>query len=256
MHKIAMLLVGCFVFAAHAADPATVNGKPIKQSEVDFIIKNATTQGKKISETEKANIVEELITTELLEEEAQKSGITKDPDFVIKSELTLRELRVNTFIESYLKKNPIDDDALRAEYDRRKVLNSSQEYKAAHILVKTEDEAKALISKLNKGATFAQLAKEQSLDISKDNGGDLGWFPAESMVKPFGDAVVQLQKGSITATPVQTEFGWHVIRLEDTRALAPPPFDAVKNELMKEMQRQKLQQLISDLRAKAKIVKN
>lgn len=254
---IAALITGCASLNAFAADPATVNGKPIKQSIVDYIIKDATAQGTLIDDNTRANIIEKLITSELIDQEAKKSGIDKQPDFLIKEELSRRELRIKTYIEDYIKKNPIDNQAVQSEYDKFKAQLSDKEYKASHILVKTEDEAKDVISQLGKGADFGKIAKEKSIDSGTTaNSGDLGWFQPESMVKPFSDAAVILQKGLYTSVPVQTDFGWHVIRLDDVRDTQPPPFDAVENEIRTNLQRQQLDQLVSSIRDKAKIVKN
>ena len=253
---IAAFLTGCVSLNALAADLATVNGKPVKQSLMDFIIKDVTAQGKKVDEKSRANIIEKLITTEVIDQEAVKSGITSDPDYLVKEELTLHELRVNAYIEDYLKKNPIDDKTLRAEYDKLSAQSSGKEYNASHILVKTENEAKAIISQLSKGADFAQLAKENSLDSSKDNGGDLGWFQPEGMVQPFSDAVAKLQKGRYSTTPVQTQFGWHIIHLNDVRDTNPPSFEAVKAGLANELQKQQLDKLVNTLKANARIVIN
>lgn len=251
---IAVFLAGCASLSAQAGEPAMVNGKPIKQSLVDYIIKEAAAQGRPVDDKTRAIIIDKLITTELIDQEAQKSGIDKQPDFLMKEEMTRRDLRINAYIEDYLRKNPISDQALQSEYDKLKAQSSGKEYKASHILVQTEGEARELIAKLAKGADFSQLAKENSLDDSKDNGGDLGWFQSENMVEPFSDAVAKLQKGSYTAAPVQTEFGWHVIRLDDIRDVTPPPLDSVKNELRNTLQRQQLDTLVSALRAKATIV--
>ena len=240
-----------------AADIATVNGKPVKQSLLDYIIKDATAAGKKIDDNARANIIDKLITNEVIDQEAQKSGIDKQPEFQAKEELTLHELRINAYIQDYIKKNPIDDKALQAEYDNQKAQFKGKEYKASHILVKTEDEAKEIITQLAKGADFGSLAKDKSLDTgSKENGGDLGWFQPATMVKPFGDAVVKLDKGNYTLIPVQTDFGWHVIRLEDQRESTPPAFDTVKEELRNSLLRQQLDKLVNGLKAKAKIVNN
>lgn len=253
---IAALLASCTTLNAQAADPATVNGVAIKQSLVDFIVRDATKQGKTLDDNARASIIEKLITTELLDQEAQKSGVATQADFVAKEQLTLQELRVNAFLNDYLQKNPIDDKTLHAEYDKLKAQLGNKEYKASHILVKTESEGKDIIASLAKGADFAQLARERSLDGSKDSGGDLGWFAPESMVPPFANAVVELQKGSYSSTPVQTEFGWHVIKLEGTRDMQPPSFESVKDQLRSEMQRQQMGNLVNSLRAKAKIVNN
>ncbi len=249
-----LVAAGMTSLVAQAADPASVNGKPIKQSLVDYIVKEATAKGQQVDAQMRANILEKLIITELLDQEARKSGIDKQPEFKLKEEMTLSELRVNAYLADYISKNPVDDAAVQVEYDRLKSHFAGKEFKASHILVKTEAEAKALIDQLAKGADFARLAKENSLDSSKDEGGDLGWFSADSMVQPFAEAVVRLQKGGYTATPVQTEYGWHVIRLEDVRDFQPPSFDAVKAEIRDDLRRRKLEALVSDLKAKAKIV--
>ena len=251
---VAAAFSACISLNVEAADLVTVNGVAIKQSTLDFIIKEAASKGKQIDATASASIIDQLITTELIDQEAQKSNITKQADFQIKEQLTLQELRVHAFIEDYVQHHPIDDQALHAEYDRLKALTNSQEYKASHILVATEGEAKRVITALDTGVDFSQLAKEMSLDNSKDSGGDLGWLTLDAVVQPFGDALAKLQKGSYTTMPVQTEFGWHVIKLEDTRATQPPAFDAVKAQILNDLQQQQLGKFIADLRSKAKIV--
>lgn len=253
---IAIVLASCASLNVQAADLATVNGVTVKQSLLDFIIKDAAAQGKKIDDKTRENIIEKLITTELIDQEAQKSGITKQSDFLTKEELALRELRVNAYIEDFIMKNPINERTLQTEYDRLSTLPHVREYKASHILVKTEGEAREIISRLAKGADFAQLAKEKSIDSSKDSGGDLGWFTTESMVQPFANEVVRLQKGSYSSIPVQTDFGWHVIKLEDSRDTQPPSFESIKEQLRSDLQRQQLEKLVSNLRAKALIVRH
>jgi len=253
---VAAMIASCTTLAL-AADPATVNGKPIKQTLVDYIVKDAAAKGKQIDDKTRASIVENLIVNELLDQQAQASGVTQSADFVAKQELSLRELRINAYIEEYLKKNPIDDQALRAEYDKLKSQLGGREYKASHILVKIEDEARNIIAQLGKGTDFAKLAKEQSTDPgTRDNGGDLGWFQPETMVKEFSDAAMQLQKDGYTTEPVKTEFGWHVIKLADIRDSQPPAFEALKNEIRGDMQRQQLAKLVDSLRSKASIVRN
>jgi peptidyl-prolyl cis-trans isomerase C len=254
---ITALLVSGISLNVQAADIATVNGKPVKQSLLDYIIKDATATGKKVDDNMRANIIDKLITNEVIDQEAQKSGIDKDDEFQAKVELTLHEMRINAYIQDFIKKNPVDDKALQAEYDNQKAKFKGKEYKASHILVKTEDEAKEIITQLTKGADFGSLAKDKSLDTgSKDNGGDLGWFQPANMVKPFSDAVAKLDKGNYTLTPIQSDFGWHVIRLEDQRESTPQAFEAVKEELRNGLLRQQLDKLVSSLKAKAKIVNN
>lgn len=255
--KLLGVLLLAAAVSAQAADPATVNGKPIKQSLVDYIVKDATARGQKVDDNIRAVIINKLISSELIAQEAQKSGFDKQPDYQAKEELMRRELLVNSYLQDYVKKNPISDATLKSEYDKFKAQMGDKEFKASHILVKTEQEAKDIIAQLGKGGDFAKIAREKSLDPgSKDKGGDLGWFPPAAMVKPFSDAVSSLQKGKYTAAPVQTQFGWHVIKLEDTRDAQPPAFDKVKDELRNNLQKQQLEKLVNDLRAKAKIVDN
>ena len=254
---ITSLFLTCLSINVQAADIATVNGKPIKQSLVDFIIKDATAAGKTIDENTRVSIIDKLITNEVLDQEAQKAGVDKKPDFLAKEELTLHELRVNAFISDYIKKNPITDQALKAEYEQQKSLFKGTDYKARHILVKTENEANEIIKQLAKGTDFISLAKDKTLDTgSKESGGDLGWFQPNTMVKPFSDAVAKLNKGAYTTSAIQTEFGWHVIKLEDTRTAQAPTFEAAKDEIHNFLLRQQLDQLVNSLKAKAKIVNN
>lgn len=250
---------GLMVPTAQAADTnvATVNGKPIKQSLVDYISKDAKARGQNVDANVRSIIVNKLISSELVVQEAQKQGLDKQPDYIAKEELLRRELLVNTYIENFLKKNTVSEADIKAEYEKFKAQVGDKEFSARHILVSTEAEAKDVIAQLGKGGDFAKLAKEKSKDPgSKDKGGDLGWFPPAAMVKPFSDAVGTLKKGQVTQTPVQTQFGWHVIKLEDTRTAQPPTYDKVKDNLKKQVQQRNLEKMLSDLRAKAKIVTN
>jgi peptidyl-prolyl cis-trans isomerase C len=245
--------------AAFAADTAvaTVNGKPIKQSLYDYITKDAAARGQNVDDNVRNVIINRLVSSELIYQEAQRNGYDKQADFVAKQELAGRELLVNSYLEDYLKKNPVSDAAVKAEYEKYKQEVGDKEYSARHILVSTEAEAKDIIAQLGKGADFSKLAKEKSKDPGgKENGGDLGWFAPGSMVKPFSEAVAKMKKGSYTTEPVQTQFGWHVIKLEDVRDAQPMPFEKVQAALKKQLQQRQLEKLLSDLRSKAKIVEN
>lgn len=259
-HKILLAIAfGLLLPTAQAADgvAATVNGKPIKQSLMDFIIKDAGARGQKVDDSTRSIVLNKLISSELVLQEAQKQGLDKKADYLAREELMRRELLVNTFIENFIKKNPVDEAATKAEYEKFKKQMGDKEYNARHILVATEAEAKEVIAQLAKGGDFAKLAKEKSKDTgSKEKGGELGWFPPTSMVKPFSDAVAKLQKGLYTTTPVQTQFGWHVIKLDDTRALQAPAYDKLKDDLQKKIQQDNLEKMLSDLREKAKVVTN
>jgi len=254
---VAIALISISLPSMAADSVATVNGKPIKQSLLDYIIKDAGAHGQKIDDNTKQIIINKLVGTELVYQEAQRLGFDKQPDFIARNELANREMLVNTYLQDYLKKNPITDADTKAAYDQYKKELGDKEYSARHILVKTEVEAKDIIAQLQKGGDFAKIAKEKSLDPgSKEKGGDLGWFSPAGMVKPFSDALIALPKGKTTATPVQTQFGWHVIKLEDTRATQAPAYDKVKEGLEKTLQQRKLEKMMTDLRAKAKIVDN
>lgn len=259
-HKTLLAIAfGLLLPTAQAADgvAATVNGKPIKQSLMDFIIKDASARGQKVDDNTRAVVLNKLISSELVLQEAQKQGLDKKPEYLAREELLRRELLVNTYIENFIKKNPVDEAATKTEYEKFKKQLGDKEYNARHILVTTEAEAKDIITQLAKGGDFSKLAKEKSKDTgSKDKGGDLGWFPPTSMVKPFSDAITRLQKGLYTTMPVQTQFGWHVIKLDDTRPLQAPAYDKVKSELQKQVQQRNLEKMLSELREKAKVVTN
>jgi peptidyl-prolyl cis-trans isomerase C len=244
-----------FTPAAFAVDAvATVNGKPIKQSIYDFIAKDAAARGQKIDAQVKEVIVGKLIDSELVYQEAQKIALDKQADYIARDELARRELLTNIYLQDYIKKNPISDADTKAAYEQYKKAYGDKEFSALHILVKTEAEAKEIIAQLAKGGSFSKIAKEKSLDPgSKEKGGDLGWFSPATMVKPFSDAVAGLQKGAVASDPVQTQFGWHVIKLVDTRVAQPLSYDKVKEGLQKNLQQRNLEKMMADLRAKAKI---
>ncbi len=252
----AFLTLTMSVFAAENA-VVTVNGKPVKQSMVDFIIKDATDHGQKVDDNVKEVIISKLISNELIYQEAIKSGIDKKADFQIREELAKRELLVNAYLQDYVKNNPIPESEVKAAYEKFKRELGDKEYKASHILLGSEAEANEVIAQLNKGADFAKIAKEKSRDPgSKENNGDLGWFSLGGMVKPFSEAVAKLSKGGLTKEPVQTQFGWHVIKLEDVREMKAPAFEKVKDALQKQLSKRQLEKLLVELRGKATIVDN
>ena len=258
--RIALLLLATLSFnaSAFAGDAvATVNGKPIKQSLFDFIVKDATDHGQKVDDNVRDVIMSKLISSELVLQEAQKSGMDKKPDYLAKEELTRRELLVNVYIQDYMKSHPVSESDTKAAYEKFKTELGDKEYNARHILVASEAEAKDVIAQLNKGGEFSKIAKEKSIDPgSKEKGGDLGWFALGGMVKPFSEAVSKLQKGKLSTDPVQTQFGWHVIKLDDIRELKAPPYDKVKDNLQKQLGQRQLEKMLTDLRAKATIVDN
>ena len=253
---IAALSAIALTSAAQAADAAaaTVNGKPIKQSWVNFIIKDAKARGQKGADLEKA-VLNELIGSELAYQEASKNGFDKKADITTAAEIGKRKLVVNAFLADHMDKHPVSDADTKNAYDQYKKEMGDKEYKAQHILVKAEAEAVDILAKLNKGDDFAELAREKSLDPgSSVKGGDLGWFPLAGMVKPFSDAVSSLKKGATADAPVQTQFGWHIIRLTDSRATKVPPYEKAKEGLKRTLQQRKLEKLMLGLKEKAKIL--
>ncbi len=241
--------------AAYASDNlATVNGKPIKLSIYDYIAKDAAARGQKVDAQVKQAITNKLIDSELVYQEAQKLGLDKQADYLAREELSRRELLTSSYLQDFVKKNPIAETETKTAYDEYKKAYGDKEYSARHILVKTEGEAKDIIAQLGKGGDFAKIAKEKSLDPgSKEKGGDLGWFSPATMVKPFSDVVANLQKNSISNSPVQTQFGWHIIKLIDTRAAQPLAYDKVKDGIQKNLQQRNLEKMMAELRTKAKI---
>ena len=228
---------------------ATVNGKPIPKSRADALVANAGTQGRQDSEALRKQVKDELITRELLAQEAQKKGYDKHAEVL----LAQQQVLISAYLNDYVKAHPVSDDAIKKQYEAFRAVAGDKEYKARHILVETEDLAKDIIARLKKGEKFEDLAKQSKDPGSKDKGGDLDWATPNNYVKPFSDALVKLEKGKYTDTPVQSPFGWHVIRLDDTRQFTPPAMDEVKPQIIQSLQSQVVKQYIQELREKSKV---
>jgi len=197
---------------------------------------------------------EEVILREIFMQEAQKRGIGASKDYQDQIELARQTIMIRALFTDFQKKNPVTDAEVKAEYDKFVAANSGKKYRARHILVEKEDEAKALIADLKKGAKFEDLAKAKSKDPgSGANGGDLDWAAAASYVPEFSEAMVKLEKGQLTEAPVKSQFGWHVIRLDDVRQAELPKLEEVKAQIVQQLQGQKLNQFQQALREKAKI---
>lgn len=248
------IALGALVAPASGAQGVKVNGKEIPQSRIDAGVKSRIAQGQPDTPELRNNVRDALINQEVIAQEAIKRGLNKKPDVAAAIEINRQDILVNAYVQDYLQKNPVNDDTLKKEYDRIKSQLGGKEYKARHILVENEGEAKDIIAQVKKGASFEKLAAERSKDTgTKDKGGDLEWNVPGNFVKPFGDAMAKLKKGQMTETPVQSNFGWHVIRLEDERPFQPPAFEAVKQNLQRNVQQQMVQKVLADLRSKAKI---
>lgn len=242
----------CSGYAADAV--AKVNGKEIPQSRVDFVVKASAGQGAQDTPELRSRVREILINKELLAQEAIKKGLDKSAEFLTQIELARQDGLANAFVQDYVKTHPVSEEAMKATYEREKAQMGDKEYKARHILVKDENEAKQIIAQIKKGGSFEKIAAQKSEDPgSKEKGGDLDWAPGGRYVPQFSAALKSLKKGQMTDTPVQTNFGWHVIRLDDERATKLPPYEEVKNQIQQGMQRQALDKYIADLRAKAKV---
>lgn len=231
-----------------------VNGVTIPQSRIDAMNKELTATGQPDTPERRQAVKEELVNREILVQAAAKRGLDKTPEVVAQMEMARQAVLVRALFENEVKANPITDADLQKQYEDFKKSMGENEYKARHILVDKEDDAKAIIAELGKGGDFAKLAKEKSKDPgSKDNGGDLDWGPGARYVKPFSDALASLKKGETTKAPVKTDFGYHVIKLDDVRPLKVPGFDELKEQFRQRAQQQQIQKLVMDLRGKAKV---
>jgi peptidyl-prolyl cis-trans isomerase C len=238
--------------ATPAAAPAASADKQLySQGQYDVLLKERLAQGGQDTPEMRNAVKEELNTRELLAREAKKQGVDKNPDVKTQMDLASQTVLVRAYVSDWIKKNPVPEADLKKEYDAIKGQIGDKEYKVRHILVEKEDEAKDIIAELQKGAKFEELAKARSKDPgSKDKGGDLDWNAPANFVKPFGDAMKATPKGKFTPQPVQTQFGWHVIEVDDVRDAKVPAFEEVKPQLQQRLQAQWLDKYFKDLRAK------
>lgn len=234
--------------SALAGDIATVNGKGISQADLDAVM--AEQKGKKITREQAINA---LVLEELLLQEAKKRKLEKKKEVKIALERQRRTYLANQVVQEHLKASPISETDIKAAYDQFVGGDKRSEFKARHILVEKEDEARAVISELDGGADFAELAKKHSTGPTGKNGGDLGWFESKTMVKPFADALKTMKKGEYTKSPVKTQFGWHVILLEAMRDKEPPSLDQLRGRITAFLRQQKMQEYMGGLRRGAEV---
>lgn len=237
------------------AAEVTVNGTAISQGMIDMVAKQRAESGQPASPESRKAIVDNLVLQTVVAQEAAKQGLDKTPEFLNQLETIKQSVLANAYVEDFVKKNPVTDEMLKAEYERIKATAAGTEYKARHILVEKEAEAKDIIAKLKKTpAAFEKLAKEKTKDAgSKASGGDLGWFDPKRMVPEFSAALSKLEKGKFTEEPVKTQFGYHVILLEDSRPVEAPPMEAVKPQLSQQLLQQTVKKQLDALKAAAKI---
>ena len=251
--RLLVTLLAAVALPVFAQNLAVVNGKPIPSSRADLMAKQMSAQGQKDTPELRNMIKEELINREILMQEADKQGLGNTPEVKNQLEMARQAIVIRSLIGNFVKKNPVSDADVKAEYDKFKAQAGDKEYHARHILVEKEEDAKSIISKLKGGAKFEELAKQSKDPGSAPNGGDLDWNPPAAFVKPFSDAMVALQKGQITETPVKTQFGYHIIRLDDVRPAKVPSMEEIKPQIMEQIQQKRLQAYQQDLRKKAKV---
>lgn len=232
---------------------ALVNGVSIPQARIDLRVKAAAAQGQADSPELRKAIRDDMINLEVMAQEAVKAGLDKNADVIQQVELAKQSVLVGAFVQDYAKSHPISEDQLKQEYDKLKAKLGNKEYNTRHILVETEAGAKDIIAQLGKKAKFEKLAAKSKDTGSAAQGGSLGWAVPGNFVPEFANALLNLKKGEYTKEPVQSQFGWHVIKLEDTRDLKVPPFEEVKPQLQQRLQQQSIKKAIDELRAKAKI---
>lgn len=251
---LAVLVTASVVMAAQAQNIAVVNGVAIPQAKMDIQLKALAARGQKDSPELRNAIKDSLVTAVLIEQEATKKGLDKTPDVQAELEMARQSVIFRAYVQDYMKNNPVTDAEIKAEYDKYKATQADREYNVRHILVKDEKAAKDIIEQLKKGAKFDKLAEKFSIDPgSKAKGGELGWNAPGNFVKPFAEAMTKLDKGQISKEPVKSDFGFHVIKLDDVRSAKVPGFDEVKPQITEFLQRKKLETLMAGLRAKAKI---
>jgi peptidyl-prolyl cis-trans isomerase C len=250
----AVALMTALALPAFAQNIAVVNGKAVPKSRADVLTQQVEKSGRPITPEIQQQIKDEVIAREVFIQEAQKTGLEGSDDFKSQLELARQTILIRALFDDYIKKNPVTDAEAKAEYDKVVAANGGKEYKAHHILVEKESDAKDIIARLKKGAKFDDIAKKQSKDTgSGANGGALDWANPSSYVPEFTAALIKLKKGETTTDPVKSQFGWHVIRLDDVRDAKLPSFEEVKPQLQQQLQQQKLAKYQDDLRAKAKI---
>ena len=251
---VAAALLGTVVLPASAQNLAIVNGKPVPSARADALKQQVERSGRPITPEVEGQIKEEVIAREIFMQEAKKRGLEGSAEYKNQLELARQTILIRELFADYQKKNPVTDAEIQAEYDKFVAANSGKEYKASHILVESEDQAKSIIAQVNKGAKFEEIAKKESKDPgSGAKGGDLDWANPSNYVAEFTEALVKLKKGEMTAVPVKSQFGWHIIRLDDTRDAQLPKLDEVKPQIAQQLQQQKLAKFQEDLRTKAKV---
>jgi peptidyl-prolyl cis-trans isomerase C len=259
--KFSQLIVvgafGVFALSAHAqptAAVATVNGVQIPNSRLELMVNASVAQGQADGPEMRRALRENLIAEEIIAQEALKNKLDQDPEVIAQLEISRQAVLVRAYQADYIRNNVVSDETLRKEYEILKVQMGDQEFKARHVLVENESEARDIIASLKKGGDFAKIAAEKSIDDgSKHEGGELNWSPSGAYVRPFAEALARLEKGKLTDEPVHTSFGWHVIELMDTRPMEIPPFEEVKQNIQQRILQREFAAVVQELRSNAKV---
>ncbi len=247
-------LMGGLSSVASAQNVAVVNGKAVPMARVEALAQQVSRSGRQVTPEMQQQIKDEVIAREVFIQEAQKMGLDTSEDFKTQMELARQTILIRELFTNYQKTHAVTDEEIKAEYDKFAAANSGKEYRARHILVEKEADAKAIIAQLKKGGKFEEIAKKSSKDPgSGAKGGDLDWAPAGNYVAEFSTALTALTKGKMTETPVKSQFGYHVIRLDDVRDAQLPKLEDVKPQVSQQLQQQKLVKYQDELRSKAKV---
>ena len=250
----AAALIGALPLSALAQNAAIVNGKAVPKARMDVLAQQLAAAGRPVTPEMQNQLREEIVAREVFMQEAQKQGLDATEDYKNQLELARQAILIRALFENYRKTNAVSDADVKAEYDKFVAANGGKEFKARHILVETEDQAKKIMADLKKGAKFEDIAKKQSKDPgSGANGGDLDWANPASFVPEFSEAMIKLKKGETTPPPIKTQFGYHIIRVDDIRQAQLPKVEEVKPQITQQLQQQRLQKYQEELRAKAKV---
>ena len=248
------LALGGAVLPAAAQNIAVVNGQAVPKARMDALASQMARAGRPVAPEQQGQLRDAIITREIFAQEAQKRGLEGSDDYRSQMEFARQNILIGALFEDFQKKNPVTDADIKAEYDKFAAANSGKEFKARHILVEKEDEARSIIAALKKGGSFEEIAKKSSKDPgSGANGGDLDWASPNSYVTEFTEGLLKLKKGETTEVPVKSQFGWHIIRLDDVREAQLPKLEELKPQIAQQLQQQKLAKFQQDLRDKAKV---
>jgi len=250
----AVAVAATLTLPAYAQNIAIVNGKPVPTARLDALATQLERSGRPIDAAVREQLREEVILREIFVQEANRRGIRAQPDYRAQVELATQTILIRELFNDFQRRNPVTEAAVRAEYERFVAANGGQEFRARHILVETQADARAIIAQIQGGASFEELARTRSIDTgSGRNGGDLDWAAPHVFVAEFSQAMVQLERGKMTTDPVQSQFGWHIIRVDDIRQATLPSMAELRPQIEQSLQQEKLMQFQQDLRARAKI---